>query len=165
MKTPHLVLLATLAALTATASATTGPAGAAAAIKEARLQQDAAIVRHDVDAIASYWTDDVTICRGLGVQVAGKANYRRLFEEDDPKSKDVVIYERIPTAIETSALWPLAFETGIWKGHVGSIDGAVVISGRYSAQWVRRTERWLIRSELFVALRGSGTGLQMPAAP
>ena len=47
-----------------------------AAIRRARLEQNAAIVKHDLDAIASYWTDDVTICRALGLQLAGKAAYR-----------------------------------------------------------------------------------------
>lgn len=135
------------------------------AIKQARLRQNAAIVNHDLDAIASYWTDDVTICRGLGVQLAGKAAYRKLFEESDPNSKEQIIYERIPTSIETSSVWPLAFETGMWKGHLGSGQGPTVIQGRYSAQWVKRADKWLIRSEVFVALTGSGSGLQMKAAP
>jgi ketosteroid isomerase-like protein len=134
-------------------------------IKQARLQQNAAIVRHDLDAIASYWTDDVTICRGLGLQLAGKAAYRKLFEGDDPTSKDVIIYERMPTSVEVSSVWPLGFETGTWKGHVGSISGPVVIGGSYCAQWVKRADKWLIRSEVFVALTGAGSGLQMKAAP
>src|SRR5262249_40659252 len=112
-----------------------------------------------------YWTDDVTICRGLGIQLAGKEAYRKLFAQDDPVSKDVIVYERVPSGIEASSTWPLAFETGIWKGHLGSISGATVIQGRYSAQWVKRSGRWLIRSEVFVALSGSGSGLQMKAAP
>ncbi len=138
---------------------------AQAAIKQARLEQNAAIGRHDVDAIASYWTDDVTICRGLGLQLRGKTAYRKLFEGDDPTSKDVIVYERIPGSIETSAVWPLAFETGTWKGHLGTLQGSVVIGGRYSAQWVKRADKWLIRSEVFVALTGVGPGLQMKATP
>ena len=138
---------------------------AQAVIKQARLEQNAAIGRHDVDAIASYWTDDVTICRGLGLQLTGKTAYRKLFEGDDPTSKDVIVYERIPGSIEPSAVWPLAFETGTWKGHLGTLQGSVVIEGRYSAQWVKRSDKWLIRSEVFVALTGAGPGLQMKAAP
>jgi ketosteroid isomerase-like protein len=135
------------------------------AIRRARLQQNAAIFRHDVEAIASYWTDDVTICRGLGLQLAGKAAYRKLFEEDDPTSKEVIVYERIPNSIRASTLWPLAFESGSWKGHLGNSKGTVVIQGRYSAQWVKRDGKWLIRSEVYVALQGAGSGLQMKAAP
>jgi hypothetical protein len=48
---------------------------------------------------------------------------------------------------------------------VGSISGPVVIGGSYSAQWVKRADKWLIRSEVFVALTGAGAGLQMKAAP
>jgi ketosteroid isomerase-like protein len=154
-------LLFSTLSLAGTAAAT--PDGAA--IRRARLQQNAAIARHDVEAIASYWTDDVTICRGLGLQLAGKTAYRKLFEGDDPTSKDVIVYERIPSSIEPSSLWPLAFETGTWKGHLGNVQGPVVIRGRYSAQWVKRGDAWLIRSEVFVALQGAGSGLQMKAAP
>ena len=68
-------------------------------------------------------------------------------------------------SIDVSSVWPLAFETGRWEGHLGSEQGPVVIGGRYSAQWVKRGDRWLIRSEVFVALEGSGTGLQMKAVP
>ncbi|MBS0394896.1 MAG: nuclear transport factor 2 family protein [Proteobacteria bacterium] len=150
--------------------ATSAPASAASAsdvtaIRHARLQQNVAIARHDLDGIASFWTDDVTICRGLGVQVAGKSNYRKLWEDDDPKAPDVIIYERVPTDIEASRDWPLAFETGVWNGRVGGAHGTVVIRGRYTAQWVKRGDRWLIRSEVFVALAGSGPGLKMQSAP
>ena len=157
---------ATFAAAFATAAA--GPSATLpdrARIKQARLQQNAAIVSHDLDAIASYWTDDVTICRGLGLQLAGKAAYRQLFAGDDPTSKDVIVYERAPTDIETSTVWPLAFETGTWKGHLGSAKGPTIIQGRYSAQWVKRADKWLIRSEVYVALGGSGQGLKMKSAP
>jgi ketosteroid isomerase-like protein len=165
MKILGLLVLGTVTATYAVANPAKFNGPDAAAIKQARLEQNAAIVAHDLAAIASYWTDDVTICRGLGTQVAGKTEYLKLFEADDPKSKDVIVYERIPIDINTSSLWPLAFETGVWKGHAGSANGQVVIQGRYSAQWVKRADRWLIRSEIFVALRGYGPGLQLKAAP
>jgi ketosteroid isomerase-like protein len=135
------------------------------AIRQARLEQNAAIARHDVEAIAAYWTDDVTICRALGLQLAGKAAYRKLFEGDDPTSKEVIVYQRVPSSIEASAVWPLAFESGRWEGHLGNAQGTVVIRGRYSAQWVKRDGKWLIRSEVYVALQGAGSGLKMKAAP
>lgn len=134
------------------------------AIEQARLRQNAAIVRDDLDEIAAYWTDDVTICRGLGAQLSGKPAYRELFAAD-VKSAARVVYQRHAASIDVSSVWPLAFETGRWEGHLGSEQGPVVIGGRYSAQWVKRGDRWLIRSEVFVALEGSGTGLQMKAVP
>lgn len=164
MKTRDFMLAAVLFATTAMAAPATSTADRAL-IKHARLQQNAAIVKNDVDAIASYWTDDVTICRGLGLQVAGKAAYRKLFEGDDPTSKDVIVYERIPVSIDASPVWPLAFETGVWKGHRGSAHGPTILQGRYSAQWVKRADKWLIRSEVYVALEGFDQGLGMKAAP
>ena len=131
------------------------PASDQAAIKKARLDQNAAIVRHDIDAIASYWTDDVTICRALGAQNAGKAAYRKLFEDDDPKSKSTTLFQRYPSSIKVAGALPLAFETGVFEGRRGGSRGIVVMRGRYSAQWVKRDERWLILSELFVALEGA----------
>jgi len=164
MKITNLIIAALL--FSSAAVAVQPSAGAdKAAIRQARLRQNAAIVSHDLDAIASYWTDDVTICRGLGIQMAGKAAYLKLFAEDDPVSPGVIVYERDPASIDVSSVWPLAFETGAWKGHLGKGDGPVVVKGRYSAQWVKRGDKWLIRSEVFVALTGSGSGLKMKAAP
>jgi ketosteroid isomerase-like protein len=101
----------------------------------------------------------------LAIAMAGKAAYLKLFADDDPAAPGVIIYERIPAAIDISSAWPVAFETGVWKGHLGNGHGPVVIAGRYSAQWVKRADKWLIRSEVLVALTGSGSGLQMKAAP
>jgi ketosteroid isomerase-like protein len=145
-------------------SAPPAPGPEEEAIKTARLKQNAAILRNNIDEIASYWTEDVTICRGLGIQVAGKAAYRKLFEDDTSLPKKVV-YQREPRAIEVSEHWPLAFETGVWTGRLGNENGVPIISGRYSAQWVKRDGRWLIRSEVFVALSGTGPGLESEAAP
>jgi ketosteroid isomerase-like protein len=151
------------------ASATAGELPTTAAqvssIKAARLRQNTAIAEHKIDEIASYWTDDVTICRGLGFQLMGKAAYRKLFEGDDPTSTEQIVYERIPTSIDVATAWPLAFETGTWQGHRGGARGPAIIQGRYSAQWVNRGGQWLIRSEVFVALFASGPGLRMKAAP
>jgi len=134
------------------------------AIKAERLRQNAAIAAWKIDDVAAFWTDDVTICRGLGTQLAGKAAYRKLFESDAP-SPSQIVYQREPSAIDVSPHWPLAFETGVWRGHLGGASGPIVISGRYSAQWVKRDGRWLIRSEVFVALDGAGSGLNFKAAP
>jgi len=130
------------------------------AIRTARLEQNDAIARKDPDRIASYWTDDVAIRRGLGPLVVGREGYRALFR-DDPD----VIYVRIPTSIEVSDHWPLAFETGEWTGRPGGATAPAVIRGRYSAQWVKRDGRWLIRAEVFVALGCDSVGCGWPAAP
>ena len=122
-----------------------------AEIRAARLAQNVAIVQNDLDRIASFWTDDVVLTRGLGAIVHGRDAYRRLFERDS------VMYQRLPDQIEASTAWPLAFESGSWIGR-SATDGKPMIFGRYSAQWLKRDGRWLIHSELFVALGCSGDG-------
>lgn len=61
MKTivPLLVLMTLSASV---ASKDLGSSTDKSAIEQARLHQNAAIVRGDLVEIAAYWTDDVTIC-------------------------------------------------------------------------------------------------------
>jgi hypothetical protein len=67
--------------------------------------------------------------------------------------------------VDVSDRWPLAYEEGRWSGHVGDADGQAVIAGRYAAQWVKRDGRWLIRSEVYVALTCDGAGCRFEALP
>ncbi len=132
----------------------------AGAVRAARAAQNAAIVAGDFDRMASYWTEDVSIRRALGVQVNGREAYRQIFA-GDPNA----IYQRHPTHVEIASPWPLAFETGEWEGHAGPLDSPVVIAGRYSAQWVKRDGRWLIRAEVYVPLSCAGAGCSWKAVP
>jgi len=143
-----------------------GATGDEAAVRAARAGQNEAIAARDLDRIASYWTDDVEIRRGLGPLVIGRGEYRRLFAGDSTRSRDsVVIYQREPNAVEISARWPLAYESGTWAGHLGRGDGPLVIGGRYAAQWVKRDGRWLIRGEVYVALSCADSGCSFAALP
>jgi hypothetical protein len=72
-------------------------------------------------------------------------------------------YERTPSAVEVSKDWPLAFETGTWVGRASG-SGSPLLRGRYSAQWVKVGSRWLIRSEVFVALSCADEACRWPAA-
>ena len=76
-----------------------------------------------------------------------------------------IVYRRIPNEIDVSTHWPLAFESGVWEGREGTGDGPVIIGGKFSAQWVKRDGRWLIRSEVFVALTCAGAGCSLLAVP
>lgn len=139
----------------------------ARAVRDARAAQNRAIAALDTAAVASFWTDDVEIRRGLGVLVTGRDAYKRLFNPDSGAVArgEELIYQREPTSVEVSAHWPLAYETGVWVGHLGRADGPALIGGRYAAQWVKRGERWLIRGEVYVALSCSGAGCASAAAP
>ena len=119
-------------------------------VRQARLDQNYAMAAGDVEHAASFWTDDVTLRRGLGTSIIGKEAYRALL--DVAPNEKSLIYVREPDFIEISPHWPLAYESGMWTARRGSADGPTVITGRYSAQWVKRGGSWLIRSEIFVAL-------------
>jgi ketosteroid isomerase-like protein len=130
------------------------------AIRAARAAQNAAIAAGDLDRAATFWTEDVTVRRALGQPMSGRAEVRRAFEPPAP-----LVYQRLTKDVEVSPKFPLAFETGTWEGRQGSASGPVVIGGRYSAQWVKRGDSWLIRSEVFVALTCSGSGCEAQAVP
>ena len=66
-----------------------------------------------------------------------------------------------PVRIEAASTWPLVWEEGTWVGQRGA-NGPTAIGGRYAAQWHRIEGRWLIRSELFVALHCSGDPCRWP---
>jgi ketosteroid isomerase-like protein len=127
------------------------------AIRAARAAQNRALAAGDLDRAAEFWTDDVTVRRALGQSLAGRAA-ARLALDTPPAPAPRLVYQRLTKDVEVSGRWPLAFESGVWEGRLESARGPVVIGGRYSAQWVKRGDAWLIRSEVFVALTCSGVG-------
>jgi len=149
-----------------TAATNTGTAEARA-VRAARAAQNLAIAALDTAAVASFWTEDVEIRRGLGALVVGRDAYRRLFNPDSGAVArgEQLIYQREPASVVVSLIWPLAYEEGAWVGHLGRPDGPALIGGRYAAQWVKRGNRWLIRGEVYVALTCSGAGCASSAVP
>lgn len=144
---------ATVALLAACASSRVGAASAdVVAIRAARAAQNRAIADGDADRIASFWTDDITVRSGLGFLVSGRAANRERITAKDSAGRRLV-YVRTPALVEVSERWPLAFESGRWTARRDDLRGPEVRGGRYAAQWVKRDGRWLIRSEVFVALR------------
>lgn len=131
-----------------------------AAIREARESQNQAIAAQRWNDVAGFWTQDVVVVTGLGGTLQGRAAYRAAFAADPG-----TVFRRIPSVIEVSAHWLLAWEEGTWTGHRGADTAQPEISGRYSAQWVKLRGTWLIRSELFVALQGSAEARRFQVAP
>ncbi len=133
-------------------------------IRAARARQTRAMAEGDLDMVAAFWTEDVTMRRALGQAVAGRAEYRAMLVAAGAAAVPLV-YQRAPDTVEVSLQWPLAYEEGRWSGHAGSAGGPAVMSGRYAAQWVKREGRWLIRAEVFVALTCAGEGGGLEAVP
>ena len=142
-----------------------GPEGVA--VRAARAAQNRAIAARDTAAVASYWTDDVEIRRGLGALVVGKDEYRKLFIPDSGAVArgEELIYQREPSHVVVSEKWPLAYESGTWIGHFARADGPTRIGGEYAAQWVKRDGKWLIRGEVYVALTCADVGCGSKAVP
>jgi ketosteroid isomerase-like protein len=136
-----------------------GPSAAddAAAIRAARDSQNIAIAAHDIARISSFWTEDVTITAGLGTILQGREAYARAFRLDAN-----IVYYRRTHDVAVSANWPVAFETGSWTG--GPSGGTPIITGRYSAQWIKQQGAWRIHSEVFVALACTGEACAWPVA-
>jgi ketosteroid isomerase-like protein len=137
---------------------------AVADIKTARAAQNRAIANRDFEAASLLWTEDVTMRRALGQAVMGRSEYRDMLSSA-ASGQDPIIYQRTAVTVDVSDRWPLAYEEGRWSGHSGNADGPSVIAGRYAAQWVKRDGRWLIRSEVFVALTCEGAGCRYEALP
>jgi ketosteroid isomerase-like protein len=133
------------------------------AVRQARMDQNDAMAIGDSERVASFWTDDITLRRGLGTSVVGKDAYRALI--DAAPNEKSLIYVREPDFIEVSSGWPLAFESGTWTARCGSLDSPPLVTGRYSAQWVKREGYWFIRSELFVALTCTDGACVWPVRP
>jgi len=134
------------------------PSQAVAEIRAARLAQNAALAVRQMDSVASFWTNDVVITASLGRVLRGKEAYREALASDTG-----TVYVRSPTKVETANPWQSAWEEGRWVGRRG-LAGPVVIQGRYAAQWHRIGTRWLIRSEVFVALACAETACSRPLA-
>jgi len=147
-----------------TITVTAGSPADQQAIRVARTVQNRAIASGDLDRAATFWTEDVTVRRAFGQPLSGREAARTALEPP-PAPAPRLIYQRLTKEIEVSPRWPLAFETGTWEGHLATLAGPVVIGGRYSAQWVKRGDQWLIRSEVFVALTCSGVGCEAAAVP
>lgn len=135
-----------------------------AAIRSARTVQTQALAAGDLDKVVGFWSPDITIRRALGQPVADAAAARKLLEPTGSTATPI-IYQREAVAVEVSPNWPMAYEEGRWSGHPGGVANPAIIGGRYSAQWVKRDGRWLIRSEVFVALTCADNGCKFPSAP
>ena len=58
-----------------------------------------------------------------------------------------------------------AFDTAAVAAYLGRADGPTRVAGRYSAQWVKRDGKWLIRGEVYVALTCADVGCASKAVP
>lgn len=124
-------------------------------IRAARSASNLAIVRKDVDTIASFWTDEVHVLGSMSLQLSGIEANRRFYEAQFAKRPDTT-YARTPSTVQVMATWGVALESGEWVATWTDPDGPVRVSGNYMAQWLRSEAGWRIQGELYVPTSCAG---------
>jgi ketosteroid isomerase-like protein len=125
------------------------------AIRAARAFSNLAIARHDLDAIASVWMDDVLVLGSTSVQLAGAEANRRFYAAQFARRSDTS-WVRTPSAVSTLSAWRVGLEEGDWSGRWTEPDGPIELRGRYMAQWVQTARGWRIQGELYVPTACAG---------
>jgi len=118
-------------------------------IRTVRALSNEALKNFDEASNYQYLTEDVLITTGNGSLISGK---KALMEYIGSAGGGPRMYwVRTPDEVEVNSDRGLAWESGTWKGFEEGAEESV-IGGRYSAQWVKASGKWLIRSQLFVTL-------------
>ena len=120
-------------------------------IRELRMQSNAAIARHDADAVGSFLYEDFVITISTGAIERSRDEHVRSFERHFAEFPDVV-YVRTPSEITRSDDYRLAIEQGTWVGSRTTPNGTLENGGRYTAAWRLTDDGWKIYSELYVGL-------------
>ena len=81
--------------------------GDPAVVRAARTAQNQAIAAGDLERVASFWTEDVTVRRALGQPLNGREAARKALEPPAPPASRL-IYQRLTKDVEVSPKWPLA---------------------------------------------------------
>lgn len=126
-------------------------------VRSLRQQSNAAIARHDAEAVVSFLDSDYQITVGSGGVFHGRAAELEGWRAEFARAADLV-YVRTPESVEVSTSGDRAAEIGVWKGSWTTPNGPHRLRGRYAAHWVNVGGSWKIRSELFVTLSCEGAG-------
>ena len=127
----------------------------AEAIRQLRHESNAAIARHDVEAIQSYIAEDYVITISTGAIERSREEHGESFAAHFAEFPDVR-YIRTPSKITLSDAYMLAIEHGSWVGTRTTANGDLESGGQYTAAWRKTEHGWRIYSELFVALYCDG---------
>lgn len=126
-------------------------------IRSLRDQSNAAIARHDAEAVVSLLDAQYQITVGSGDLFHGKAAELDAWRAEFARAADVK-YVRTPESVEVSTSGERAAEIGVWVGSWTTPRGPHSLRGRYAAHWRKVGGSWKIRAELFVTLNCEGVG-------
>ncbi len=125
-----------------------------AAIRDRRQRTNDLIAQHQAEALRPFFDPEVKLIRGDGTLVVGIDATVRLFEAQfgDP---DFVAYVRKTATVAIDKDGKRAAETGTWTGSWREASGETTKTGQYLAVWKKAQARWVIESELYIALGGT----------
>jgi ketosteroid isomerase-like protein len=152
LRVPVLMLFAALGTVQAASNQTPSDD-----IRSRRSQSNAAIARHDVEAVVSFLDAEYQITAGSGELFHGKAAEFEAWRAVFARAADLV-YVRTPESVEVSTTGERAVEIGAWVGSWTTSKGPHHVRGRYAAHWRKVGGLWKIRAELFVTLSCEGVG-------
>lgn len=152
IRVPGLVLLAVLGIVPSAASLIPSDD-----VRSRRNQSNAAIARHDAEAVVSFLDAEYQITVGSGDLFHGRAAELKAWRAEFARAPDLV-YVRKPESVEVSTSRERAAEIGVWVGSWTTPNGPHRVRGRYAAHWRKVDGSWKIRAELFVTLSCQGVG-------
>ena len=147
------------------APACTGNASPAAEeVSAARAAFNQAIADEDINAITGLLAPDVILVTGTDSTLFNGRDEQVLIWREDFAAADRTIYIRATECVSVSPIFPIAFETGIWRGgHTD--DNQSFASGVYSAKWRNADGGWQLEAEIFSTEECGGSFCPADTAP
>ena len=117
-------------------------------VRAARAAFNTAIAGKDVDSIAALLAPDVTLVTGTDSTLFNGRDAQLSIWREDFEAAVRAIYDRATNCVSVSPIFPIAFETGSWRG-VRTDDPASFAEGIYSAKWRQTEGTWQLEAEIF----------------
>jgi len=121
----------------------------AQSVREVRASFNRAIAEKNIDTISRVLTDNVVLVTGTdSTQFLGREAQLTIWSEDFSKD-DRLVYERKTDCVTPSPIYPIAIETGAWRGAPEG-DAGDFVSGLYTAKWRLADGEWRLEAETFM---------------
>ncbi|WP_205967459.1 nuclear transport factor 2 family protein [Aquisalinus luteolus] len=118
-------------------------------VRAARTAFNKAIAEADAVTIGKILAEDTVLVAGTNSAViSGRAEQVGVWEADfaDP---DRLVYHRKTAKVTLSPLYPMAMETGTWRGSPAG-NGTDWVGGSYTAKWRLIDGRWQVEAETYM---------------
>ena len=132
------------------------------AIHQAREAFNRAIAGGDADALPAVLAQDVILVTGTDSNTIVGRDAQVALWQADFDADHRAIYERTPACVSLSPLFPIALETGTWRG-VNTRPPHDTVGGGYAAKWRRTAQGWRLEAEIFATESCSGSYCQATA--